>query len=130
VILLSVSMTLLLLKNNYISLHQSLNFVLFLLNHPGSKTIFLGTIAYLFVFIITSTGAIDIALSDHSIVLSKILFVICKDPSHSDSASILSVFLKLILVPLCSLYYMYFIYCPVVTSPNFVCGLIHYISFL
>ena len=40
VILLLVSMTLLLLRNSLISLHQSLNFVQSLSNHPGSSTMF------------------------------------------------------------------------------------------
>jgi len=42
VILSSVSMTLLLLRNNHIPLHQSSNFVQLLSNHSGSGTIFLG----------------------------------------------------------------------------------------
>jgi len=43
VILLSVIVTLLLLKNNHISLHQSLNFVQSLSNYPRSETILLDT---------------------------------------------------------------------------------------
>jgi len=35
--------------------------------------------------------------------------VICKDPSHSNNASISFVLLKLVLVPLHSFYYTYFI---------------------
>jgi len=50
------------------------------------------------VFVITGAGAIDIASSDHSVVLSKVLFVICKNPSRSDSTSMLSILLELILV--------------------------------
>ena len=68
----SVSMTLLLLRNNYILLYQSLNFVLSLSNNPGSETMFFGIIAYSFVFIITSTGATDIALSDCSVISSEV----------------------------------------------------------
>ena len=59
---------------------------------------FLGITAYLFMFVITGTSATDIASSDCSIVLTKISFVICKDPSHSDSASMLFILLELILV--------------------------------
>jgi len=98
VILSLVSMILLLLRNNHILLHQSLNFILFLLNHPGSGTIFLGITACLFVFVVTGTGATDITLSNCSVVLSEVLFVIYKDPNHSNSASILSILLELILV--------------------------------
>jgi len=123
VILLSVSITLLLLRNNCIPLHQSLNFVLFSLNYSKSETMFLGIIACLFVFVVTGTSVIDIVLSDYFIVLSKVLFVIYKDPSHSDSASMSSVLLELILVLLCGLHYTYFIYCLAVTLPNFVYGL-------
>jgi len=32
---------------------------------------FLGITAYLFMFVVTGTGATDIALSDHSVVLSE-----------------------------------------------------------
>jgi len=55
VILSSVSITLLLLRNNLIPLYQSSNFILSLLNHPGSRIMFLGIIACLFVFIVTGT---------------------------------------------------------------------------
>ena len=96
-ILLSVSMTLLLLRNNQIPLHQSSNFVLFLSNHPESGTIFFSMVAYV-LFIVAGTGATDILLSDHSLVSSETLFMICKNPSLSDSASILSICLELVLV--------------------------------
>jgi len=59
---------------------------------------FLSIIACLLLFVIASTGATDISLSDHLYVSSEALFVICKNPSLSDNASILSVHLKLILV--------------------------------
>jgi len=61
---------------------------------------------------------------------TKVLFVICKDPSHSDDASILSVLLELVLVLLCNLHYMCFIYCLAVTLPNFVHGFNHYTPLL
>jgi len=54
--------------------------------------------AYLFVFFVTGPGATDIALSNHSVVLFKVLFVICKNPSHSYSISMLFVLLELVLV--------------------------------
>ena len=48
---------------------------------------FLGTLAYpLFSYV--DTGTIDI-LFVYSVVLSEALFMICKDPSHSDNISIL-----------------------------------------
>ena len=96
VILSLVSMTLLLLRNNHIPLHQSLNFVLSPLNYLGSETMFLGITAYLFVFIVTGTSATDITSSDCSIILSEVSFVICKDPSYSNSVSMSSVLLELV----------------------------------
>jgi len=59
---------------------------------------FLGMTAYLFVFVVTGPGATDIALSNRSVVLFKVLFVICKNSSHSYSASMSSVLLELVLV--------------------------------
>ena len=55
VILSLVSMTLLLLRNNYISLHQSLNFVWSPSNHPRSGTMFFGIPACMFSLITAST---------------------------------------------------------------------------
>jgi len=70
------------------------------LNHPGSRTILFGITACLLSFVVAGAGAgaADISLSDHSYVSSEALFVICKDPSLSDSTSISSVHLELILV--------------------------------
>ena len=127
VILLLVSITLLLLRNNLIPLYQSSNFVWSLSNYPGSRTILLGIAACLFVFIVTGTGAVNISMSDCS-YSSKALFVICKDSSISDNTSISSVLLKLVLVFLHSLHYTCFVCCPVVTLPIFVCGIFHYTS--
>jgi len=59
---------------------------------------FLDITACLFVFVVTGTSATDIASSDRSVVLSEVLFVICKDFSHSDSISMSSILLELILV--------------------------------
>ena len=72
---------------------------------------FFGILAHLFSFTVgagAGAGAVDISVS----VLSSLFeasYVICKDPSHSDNASILFVLLELVLVPLCSLHYMCFI---------------------
>ena len=86
-----------------------------------------GIIAYSLVFVITGISATDIALSDCSVILSKVLFVICKDSSLSDSASMsLFILLELILV-LHSLYHMCFIYCLALALPSFVYGLLYYI---
>ena len=49
-------------------------------------------------FIIASTGATDIFSSDCLLVLSEASFVICKDPSLSDSTLILSAHLEFVLV--------------------------------
>ena len=97
VILSSVSLTLLLLRNNLISLHQFSNFIWSLSNYPGSGTMLLGIPADLFTAGVV-TGAVDISVSVRlSLVEASLL--ICKDPSHSDSASISLVLLELILVP-------------------------------
>ena len=86
VILLSVSITLLFLRNNLISFHQSSNFVLFPSNHPRSRTILLGTLTCtLFLF----TSAVDI-LSIYFVLTCQASSVIFKDPSHSDNISISS----------------------------------------
>ena len=55
--------------------------------------------------IAASTGAADISMSIHS-YLFEASSVICKNPSHSDNASILFILLELILVLLCCLNYM------------------------
>ena len=104
VVLLSVSMTLLLFRNSLISLHQSLNFIRSLSNHPGSGIMFFGIPAYMFLFIVTaSAGADDISVSIHLSSLEA-SSVIHRDPSCSDNASILFILLELVLVPLRSLH--------------------------
>ena len=109
VILLLVSMTLLLLRNSLIPLHQSSNFVQSPSNYLRSGTMFFGIPACTFLFIVTvSTGADDISVSICSSSLEA-SSVICKDPSHSDNASILFVLLELILVLLHSLNYTCFV---------------------
>ena len=81
-------------------------------------------------FAITSTDATDITLSDCSVVLSEVLFMIYKDPSHSNNASMLSVLLELVLVLFYSLYHTCFVYCLAVALPDFIHGLtIIYFSF-
>ena len=66
VILLSVSMTLLLLRNNHIPFYQSSNFIQLLLNYPGSSTMFFGVTAYMFLLIAAGAGATDISVFDCS----------------------------------------------------------------
>jgi len=109
-ILLSVSMTLLLLRNNLIPLHQSLNFVWSLSNYPESGTIFFGIPTCTFSLISTaaSAGADDISVSV-CLYLLEASSVICKDSSHSDNILISFVLLELILVLLHSLNYMCFV---------------------
>jgi len=57
-----------------------------------------GIMACVLSFIVAGAGATDISSSDHPYVSSEALFVICKNPSLSDSALILSIHLELILV--------------------------------
>ena len=127
-ILLLVFMTLLFLRKSYIPFYQSLNFVLSLSNYSGSGTMLFGITAYSLVFIITGTYATDITSSNCSIVSSEILFMIYKDPSLSNSTSMLSVLLELVLVLLCGLHHMCFIYHLSVALSNFVHRLLHYTS--
>ena len=105
-ILLSVSMILLLLRYNHISLHQSSNFIWFPSNHPGSGTMLFGMTVCIFLF--ASAGATDISVSVCLYSL-KASSVICKDSSYSDNVSLLFVLLELVLVLLRSYYYMCFI---------------------
>ena len=107
-ILSSVPLTLLLLRNNLISLHQSSNFVRLLSNHPGSRTMLLGIPADLFTTGVAA-GAVDISVSVCSSFVEA-SSLICKDPSHSDNASILFVLLKLVLISSCSYYYPCFVF--------------------
>ena len=102
VILSSAATTLLLLRNKWISLHQSSNFIRSPSNHPRSDTIFFSNSAWPFSWPITSigagAGATDISASVHLLLVLSFEASICKDPSHSDNASILSVCLELIVV--------------------------------
>ena len=92
-----VSMTLLLLRNNLISFHQSSNFIQSLSSYPRSRTILLGITACLFSFASTGAGATDISLSDRLYVSSKASFVIFKDHNLLDNASISFVLCELVL---------------------------------
>jgi len=109
VILLLVSITLLLLRNSLIPLHQSSNFIQSPSNYPGSSTIFFGILTCTFFLTpaAAGAGADDISVSVH-LSLLEASSVIYKDSSCSDNASILFVLLKLVLVPLCSLHYICF----------------------
>ena len=102
-----VSMTLLLLRNSHIPLHQSSNFIWSPSNYPGSGTIFLGNSACPFSWYVV-TGATDISVSV-CLSLVEASLLIYKDPSHSDNASILFVLLELILTSR-SYCYMCFIF--------------------
>ena len=105
-ILSSVPLTLLFLRNNLIPLHQSSNFVQLPSNHPGSRTMLLSILANLFTAGVAA-GAINISVSIYS-SLVETSWLICKDSSHSNNASILFVLLELVLAS-CSLHYMCFI---------------------
>ena len=109
-ILSSVSVTLLLLRNSLIPLYQSLNFDWSPSNHPGSGTIFFGSPAWTFLLVATAAGvgATDISSVVVCSYSSEASFVIFKDPSHSDSTFISFVLFEPILVPR-SLYYTCFI---------------------
>ena len=115
VILLSVFITLLLLRNNLIPLYQSSNFIQFLSNYPGSRSILLGIIAYMFSF--AGAGTTDIFLSDHSYISSEALFIIFKDLNLSDNILILFILCKLILFSY-RLCHTCFVHLPAVTLPN------------
>ena len=104
VILLLAATTLLLLRNKWISLHQSSNFVLSPSNHPGSGTIvFVGTL--LLYTAGTGAGTVDI-LSVSGVTGLVFLFdmlslVILNDRSISSNASIVSIFCPAVLAVLC-----------------------------
>ena len=108
VILSLVSITLLFLRKSQISLHQSSNFIQSLSNHLGSGIILFSMRAYTFLLIIT--GATDISVSVYLFISSKVLFVIYKDPNHSNSTSISFILLELVLVSLCSFHYICFVW--------------------
>ena len=105
-ILLSVLLTLLLLRNNLIPLYQSSNFVWLPSNHPGSGTMLLGIPINSFIASVVA-GVVDISVSI-CLSLVEASLLICKDPSCSDNASILLVLLKLVLASH-SLYYTCFV---------------------
>ena len=99
VILSSVPLTLLLLRNSLIPLHQSSNFVRSPSNHPESGTMFFGNPAWMFSLATAAPGAgvpdISVSVGLYSSVEAPSL--ICRDPNRSDNASISSVLLELVL---------------------------------
>ena len=71
---------------------------------------FFGIPACTFLFVATaSAGIFDISSVSICLYLLEASSVICRDPSLSDNASILSILLELVLVSFHSLYYMCFI---------------------
>ena len=90
-----------LLRNNRIPLHQSSNFARSPSNHPGSGTMFFGNPAWTFSLTVAAIGAgatdISVSVCSYSLVSFEASFVICKDPSLSDSASRSFVCLELVL---------------------------------
>ena len=78
VILLYIPITLLLLENNLISLHQSSNLVLFPLNHSRLETMLFSMTVCSFCAI-AGTGTTDI-LSMYSVVSSEISSLIFSNP--------------------------------------------------
>ena len=93
-------MTLLLLRNNLIPLHQSSNFDWSPSNHPGSSTMFFSNTACTFLLFATvsGAGATDISFMVVCLYSSEASSMICKDPNYSDNASISFVLLELVLV--------------------------------
>ena len=92
-ILLSVTITLLLLRNRQIPLHQSSNFVLSLSNYSRSRTMLFDITAYAILWY--SANTVDISSDVSDVAGSVLLFnvfssVILNDPSISSSASIVS----------------------------------------
>ena len=87
VILLSVPVTLLLLRNNLIPLPQSSNFILSLLNHSGSGTMFFGMIVCLFCTASASAVNISSIVSVSVVSFEVSSLVILNNLSHFDNAS-------------------------------------------
>ena len=90
IILLLVSRTLLLLRNNHIALYQSSNFVWSLSNHSGSGTILFGITTCTLSFIVTDAGATDISSSDCSFILLEASFMIFKNPCYNSKVLVLT----------------------------------------
>ena len=108
VILLSITTTLLLLRNNQIPLHQSLNFVLSPSNHPRSRIMLFGVIVCIFSLYLASTSAVNIS-SVSSVASLVLLFdtlslVILSNSNISSNASIVSGLCPAIL-SVCSFYH-------------------------
>ena len=98
VILSSAVTTLLLLRNSWIPLHQSLNLVLSLSNYPGSGTMFFVS---LFSLYITGTDIVDISsvsgVTGSVLWFDSLSLVILNNPSISFNASIASVLCSTVL---------------------------------
>ena len=112
VILSSVTTTLLFLRNNWIPLHQSLNFILSLSNHPRSKTMLFGVIVCMFSLYTAGTGAVNIS-SVSGVTGSVLLFdtlssVILNNPNISSNTSIVSELCSAVL-SVCGLYHNCFV---------------------
>ena len=88
VIMLSIPVTLFLLRNNQILLYQSLNLVLSLLNYPGSRTMLFGMTICSF-YTVAGADATNIS-SMYSVISSEAFsLVILNNSNHFDNASIL-----------------------------------------
>ena len=93
-ILLSVALTLLFLKNNHIPLHQSSNFIQLLSNNPGSRTILFSITAYTILLYTAGISTVNIFSNAGSVVLfpsDVYSLVIFNDPNISSSTSLSSV---------------------------------------
>ena len=112
VILSLVITTLLLLRNNCISLHQSSNFVLFPSNHSRSGTILFGVVVCMFSLYTAGTGAVNISsvsdVASFVLLFDMLSSVIFSDPNISSSASIASWLCPAIL-SVCGLYHNCFV---------------------
>ena len=109
VILLSIIITLLLLRNNCIPLHQSSNFIQLLSNYPRSSIIFFGITACAISLCTVSISTVDISFNADFIIL--FLFeisslVILNNPNISSSTLIpVASWLYLSVLSVCGFYY-------------------------
>ena len=114
VILLSVSVTLLLLKNNLIPLHYSSNFIQSPSNYLRSGIIPFGISAC--IFSLVTTGAVNIVVSVCLYLLETSSSEIFKDSNLFDNISISFVLLEPILICLHSFHYICFVFWQVTLS--------------
>ena len=91
VILSSTTITLLLLRNSWILLYQSSNFILSPLNHPGSRTMLFVS---MFLLCTAVTGAVNISsvsgIAGSVLWFNTLSSVILSDPNISSNTSITS----------------------------------------